>query len=174
MATKKQTDQFAQIAYMAVTETAADTLTFAQLQLANNLLSEKAAIIIHRVEIFADLSATLLNTGNDSSACALVMSDRVTDITDLSQPEVIFFRRYRRIDFGTAASAIVHEQPDILDFSNLPGTGIIIPADRLYIGSKGNGEGAAATFRFRLWYTVKPLEVADYWDLIEARRVMTS
>jgi hypothetical protein len=65
-------------------------------------------------------------------------------------------------------------QPQTLDFSTLPGTGIIVPADNLYVGIKGTTCGAAGLASIRIYYTVKALKTEEYWDLIEARRVMTT
>jgi len=174
MAKASTTDKFANIAFLSVTESAANTLTFSQLQLANNLLSEKAAIIIHRAEFLLIPLVTIFNSSGDNLKIALTLTDRITDIGDLSQPEILFAEKFSRDDLGAAASGLYLRQPFIRDFTELPGGGIIVPADRLYIGAQGNGCAAAAYATMRLYYTVMPLQVTDYWELIEARRIMTT
>lgn len=170
---KKAADQFANIAYLSVTESAANTLTFAQLQMATMMMDAKYALIIHRAEWFiGDLAS--LNSSTDRINIALTLTDRITDIGDQSQPEVLFYQRIARFDLGAAATGNFVDFPKSRDFTNLPGTGILVPADRLYIGIQGAGAAAAMQVNMRLYYTVKELETADYWDLIEARRVMTT
>jgi hypothetical protein len=172
MAVKLSTDKWANIAYLSVTESAANTLTFAQLQLANNLLSEKAAVIVHRAEMTFD--DTQLNSTGDYIDIALTVSDRITNIADLSQPEILYYYSRQRADFGTAANCVLKDFPILLDFTTLPGGGLLVPADRLYIGIKGTGCAGASKAVSRLYYTVMPLKTEDYWELIEARRVMTT
>jgi hypothetical protein len=175
MAPKKgSADIFANMAYLAVTESAANTLTFAQLQLASSLMSQKSALIIHRLDIFPDINATILAATNDQVGIALTLTDRITAINDLSQPEILFYRTYKRIDFGVSATGMQISQPEIVDFSPLPGGGILVPADRLYIAICGISAAAAGNASMRLYYTVKELDTTDYWELIEARRIMTT
>lgn len=165
-------DKFANIAFLEVTESAANTLTFAQLQLATTLMTEKAALIIHRAELTVDDS--VLNSSGDYVDVALAVSDRIPSISDLSQPELLFYMSLQRRDLGTAASGIILEWPLQADFTSLPGGGILVPADRLYIGIKGFGAASASKGTMRLYYTIMALNTEDYWDLIEARRVMTT
>lgn len=174
MAVKKgSTDQFANIAFLSVQEAVAGTLKFARLEMANNLLTEKAALIIHRAEIFLD-GPGLMNGTGDYAAMAITLSDRITSLGDLSQPEILLSLTIQRHDFGAAASGLLEQKPYLRDFSQLPGGGILVPADRLYVGVVGSGLTAVATTSVRIYYTVKPLDTADYWELIEARRVMST
>lgn len=170
----KQTDAYANIAYLEALESAANTLTWTRLQLASNLMSEKAALIIHRADIQLDPNGTALNGANDFTSMCIAVSDRITDIRDLSQPEILLGLWLSRIEYGAAASGILTERPKVLDFTTLPGGGIIVPADNLYIGIESGGAAAALSAKCRLYYTVKPLKTEEYWDLIEARRVMTT
>lgn len=171
---QKQADNYANIAYLDVTESAANTLTWARLQLANALMTDKAALIIHRADIQLDSNATVLNSTSDILSMCVAVSDRITDIRDLSQPEILFALAYQRNDYGAAASGLLMKTPEVLDFTTLPGSGVIIPADNLYVGVQGVGAGAAGTVKVRIYYTVKALKTEEYWDLIEARRVMTT
>jgi len=174
MADKKGTaDFFANIAYLEVVESAANTLTFAQLQLATTLMSEKMALIIHRLEYyFVDLAS--FNSTGDFLQIALTVSNTITSLTDMSQPEILTFNRIARLDLGAAATGRLIMQPYEKDFTSLPGGGILVPADRMYLGIQGSGMAAACTARMRLYYTVKALTKEDFWDLIEARRIMST
>ncbi len=170
----KNADKFANIAHLQVTESAAGTLTYAQLSMANTLMSERFAMIIHRAEVTISNIHSQFNAAGDTANFGLCLSDRVTNITDLSQPEVLFMGQLVRVDFGAAASGYFFERPVVYDFTLLPGGGLLVPADRLYIGAQGVSLVAALTVAMRLYYTVMPLDTADYWELIEARRVMTT
>lgn len=173
MAAKNQ-DLYANIAYMEVQESAINTLTWARLQLASSLMSEKAALIIHRADIQLDTNSTVLNGSADLLSMCVSVSDRITDIRDMSQPEILMSLAYQRNDYGAAASGVIAKTPEVLDFSSLPGSGIIVPADNLFVGVQGVGDAAVGTARVRIYYTVKALKNEEYWDLIEARRVMTT
>jgi hypothetical protein len=174
MASKsKAGDKFANIAFLSVTESAANTLTFKALAMANNLLSEKAAIIIHRAEWQTNARGYMNSTG-DYHEIVLALSDRITAIYDLSQPEILMYNSISRLDLGVAASGLILDGLFARDFTSLPGGGVIVPADRLYIGAQGTGLSAASVTTMRIYYTVLALDVSDYWELIEARRVMTT
>ncbi len=173
-AKSKAGDKFANIAHLSVTESAAGTLAFAQLAMANTLMSERFAMVIHRAEVTISNPHSQFNASGDTASYGLALSDRITNITDLSQPELLFFGQTTRIDIGTAASGFFYERPQIFDFTDLPGGGLLVPADRLYIGALGTSLVAVLTVSMRLYYTVMPLETSDYWELIEARRVMTT
>jgi hypothetical protein len=169
----KQTDFYANIAFMSVLESAANTLTWKRLQLASSLMSEKAALIIHRADIQLTQHFTVLNANTAIISCCCSVSDRITDIRDLSQAEILFQTESQRVEASAVGTHIV-PQPQTLDFSTLPGAGIIVPADNLYVGIKGTTCGAAGLASIRIYYTVKALKTEEYWDLIEARRVMTT
>jgi len=169
---KAASDKFANMAYLTVVESSATTLTFGKLDIANNLLSEKVALVIHRTESIV-VSPTHLVGAADAITYALVVSNKLTDIYDLSQPEILFTKQIVRHDAGTPATAAFFELPLVNDFSTLPGGGLIVPADRLYVGIVGYSTATASTIKMRLYYTVMPLAEADYWELIQARRVLS-
>lgn len=174
MAVKKSGDVFANMAFLGVTESAANTLTFAQLQLANALMSEKVAMVIHRIQVFSSVGPSAFNASGDQQRIAVCLTDRLTDIQDLSQPEILTTITKERWDFGAAASGMVVTTPLDFDFNAMPGGGILVPADRIYVGVQGLSLAVATSAYIRLWYTIMPLSKEDFWDLIEARRIMTT
>jgi hypothetical protein len=175
MAVKGQTkDAFANIAYLMVQESASATLTFAQLALAGQLIGQKYAIIVHRVETRLHMAMSDFAGTADKVRYALTVSDRITDITDLSQPEILFYGDFQRYDTGTAASSHFIHMPFIRDFMQLPGGGLLVPADRMYAGVLSTSLAIAAQISMRVYYSVKELAVDEYWELIEARRVMST
>lgn len=170
---KQLQDSFANIAFLEVKESSAGVLTFAQLQLANNLMSEKVALVIHRIDWWTDgLGQT--TASNDTVTFGLSLTDRLTSVIDPSQPELLAWHQLNRLDLGTAASGLIIAQPTVDDFSGLPSGGILVPADRLYIGVQGFSLSGVCAALCRLFYTVRPISVNEYWELIEARRIMTT
>lgn len=173
-ATGNLRDRYANIAYMFAAESAAGTLTFAQLALVSQLIGEKYALIVHRAEIRLHNVYSDFNSSGDAAKYALTVSDRITDINDLSQPEILFYGDIARVDMGTAASGMFIQRPFLRDFTDLPGEGLLVPADRLYIGVQGVGMANVLQVSMRLYYSVLQLATEDYWELIEARRVMST
>lgn len=175
MAEKKgKNDSFANIAFLTATESAAGTLTFAKIDMASPMMGEKYALVIHRAESIMSNIHSQFNSTADTAYWALTVSDRLTSIQDLSQPEILFMDSLLRADFGAAASGLLVERPILHDFTSLPGGGLLVPADRLSLGVYGSGLAAALTVSMRVYYTVMPLATDQYWELIEARRVMTT
>lgn len=167
-------DKYANIAFLSVTESAATTLTFEKLDMATPMIGEKYALLIHRAECyFAPATWALLIDGSDQAVMGLTLTDRLTSISDLSQPELLFNIHITQKYFTGAGFEMV-ERPTQKDFSSLPGGGLLVPGDRLYIGAQGVSIAAAITASMRLYYSVIPIGVSDYWELIEARRVMTT
>ena len=150
-------DQFANLAYITVTESAANTLTFKKLETGISIF-EKVAWVVHRLEYYCDnIAATIFNTTGDYLQLALCSTDQMTSI-DLSNAAVIDMCRITRIDLGTAASGFYREDPLIRSFADMPGGGLIVPATRLYLGAVGTGLGGATTNKLRMFYTTKTLK----------------
>lgn len=173
MAESKRKDTYANIAYLSQVESAANTLTFKTLSIAtSSLLDKKFGLLINRCDL--EFSApNIFDTSMDFFQTALTVSDSIADL-GLSRPEVILRQVWRRVDFGAAASGAVVEYPIVRDFSTMPGGGILVPADRLYIGVLGSGCSAAGTGIIRIYYTVVELNSEDYWQLVESRRILST
>lgn len=173
MAGKGSGDMFANYAIIGVTESAANTLTFKKLETGISL-TEKVAWIINRVEyIIGSLVAAQFNTDTDKQLFGLSLSNAFA-LPALDEISIIDFNFIQRQDFGAAASMHFFVGPIIKDFSALPGGGIIVPPSPLYLYSVGTGLVAASTVVARIHYTLRVLAVDEYWELVEARRVLSS
>lgn len=174
MAVSSSKDVFPQLAYLYCIESAANTLTWAKLEVATGAMlgKEKFGMVIHQIlyEV-AGASFGYFNATGDSLGMCLSVSSNLTSI-DLAAPEVIDKFKITRLDIGAAASGMFIEQPEIHDFSGLGG--LLVPADRLYLGIQGNSLTTAAEVKVRLWYTMKQLSVDEYWDLVESRRIIST
>lgn len=164
-------DQWAQIAYLAVSESAANTLTFNGLSVFSNVLSQRA-MIIHRAEYsfavgaFADIDAD-----QDGIKYGLAGDDGIATIS-LDDPTVYDYNFLIRLDAGTAASANILQAVIPKDFTALPGGGLLVPADRLYLFVQGNTLTAAVAAFVRVWFTLVDLSAQEYLELAQAMRVL--
>lgn len=173
MAERTRKDTYANMAYLACVESAAATLTFDQLTIAtSSLLDKKYGLLINRAD-FEMFPFSTLNSDTDSFTVGITVSDSITDLA-LSRAEVIIRQGWQRTDFGVAASGALQLKPTVRDFSTMPGGGILVPADRLFIGVVGVGTATAITGVCRLYYTVVELSADDYWQLVESRRILST
>lgn len=173
MASKSPADQFANYAIVSVSESAANTLTFKKLETGISL-TEKVAWVISRIEYTPnDPSSAVFNTSGDLARFGLAVSNTFT-VPALTETTIIDFNTIERLDWGTAASGALYEYPIVKDFSSLPGGGIIVPPTPLYLYAVGSGLASAMTWVARIHYTLLQLQVDQYWQLVEARRVLSS
>lgn len=167
---KGQRDQFPQYASLTVSESAANTLTFAQLQ-TGGILFDRRAFVIHRIEYNFD-AATNIAASADSVIMGLAVSNQLAAISQ-ADPNVIDFMQLRRVDFGTAASGQLYTTPWVRDFTDLPGKGIILPSHPLFGYVQGVSSPAAVTLGIKFYYTIMELSAEDFIELVEAMRVIT-
>lgn len=173
MAVAAKTDQFANMAILTITESAANTLSFKKLETSVALM-EKVAWIISRIEYIFNLQgAGQFDSNADYDAYGLSVSNAFA-APSLTESTIIDYNVLTRLDFGTAASGGMNTLPIVKDFSSLPGGGLLVPPNPLYGWVKGSGTAAAQTIVARIWYTNLPLAVDQYWELVETRRVLTS
>lgn len=172
MATSKS-DEFANYAILSVTESAANTLTFKKLETGISL-SEKVAWIINRVEyIVASISAAIFNADTDTMTWGLSLSNSFA-APAFSEDTIIDYNLLARLDLGVAASGGWLLVPFLKDFSRLPGGGLLVPPTPLYLWAKGSGLTAANIVTARIHYQLMSMSTDQYWQLVEARRVISS
>lgn len=166
-------DTYANKFFGTVTESAANTLTFSEIQTNVNIF-DKVAWILHRMEWFLGEATGigLLVANGDRIACALTSSDKITDL-DLDNPSVVDLYKVERVDYGAAANMHRWEMPIIRDFTNLPGGGIIIAPRPLYVAAEGASLAAASTVSVRGYFTQKQLTPDEYLELIDFYRIVS-
>lgn len=164
-------DKYVQKAYAAVTLSAANTLTFSEIN-TGLAMFEKVAWIIHRIQWFL-ASATIqeLVANDDYIQCALVGSDKMTSF-GLDDQAVYDLFAIDAMVSGTPASGLLIVQPFVRDFSNLPGKGIIVPPRPLYVACTSAGFTVAASINVRIEFTYVKLKADEYWELVEATRII--
>lgn len=177
MAAKSSTDEFANVATITVTESAANTLTYKKLETGISL-NEKVAWVINRVEYFATGNfSTDFNTANDRAFIALSVAQTMATLSAAASyvdPTLLDLYVLSREDFGIASSGGMFERPFVKDFSTLPGGGIIVPPTPLYAAVQGVGLANPQTVVVKMYYTLLNLSTDQYWQLVEARRIISS
>lgn len=168
MAEKK--DNYSNKAYGSVTESAANTLTFAEIQ-TNVEVFSKIAWILHRIEWYISATQmTKLAAADDIIQAALTSSNQITSLS-LGNPAVIDLMELALL-FSTAVAYTEVPNPRVRDFSWMPGGGIIISPRPLYLAAKGTSLATALTISARLYFTVKELSADEYLELVDFYRIV--
>lgn len=163
-------DVFVNQAYLTVTETALNTLTFNQL-LTGISIYEKVGWLISRMDYNFEIAAGDFGASQDALNFGLAVSDQIAAI-GIDQSAVIDWNRVTRIDFGAAASGIQFNMPVSKDFSQLPGGGLLVPPNPIFIFAQGIALAGPYQVQARMFYTVKSLKPEDFWELVELRRMI--
>lgn len=163
-------DQYCNQAYLTVTESAANTLTFSKVETGISIF-EKVGWIISRIDYDFTIDATNFGATNDRILFGLATSDALANVS-LNQSSVIDLNHIKRIDIGTGASGMFLEMPIEKRFDTLPGSGLLVPPNPIYIFAQGVALTSAVQVQARMFYTVKSLKVEDYWELVEMRRMI--
>lgn len=164
-------DEYVQMGYLSVTESGAGTLTFAGLTVYSNVMGQKG-LLIHRVDYnIAEGTLDDFAAAGDSLTFGLVGDNSLSGIS-LDNPAVYDYNYMVREDFGTAGNAKVYKNPVIKNYTELPGGGLLVPADRLYAYAQGGSLTDAATITARFYFTIMDLNAQDYLELAQALRVL--
>lgn len=167
----KVADKFCNMAFADVTESAANTLTFSEIQTGVSIF-EKVAWVINRILWYPSFaSINLIIASDDYIEMALVTSNKV-DTLHLDEPAVID-ALYIGLE-ANAALADAHQlvTPIVHDFAGLPGGGLIVPPKPLHLAAKATSIASASTISARIYFTQKGLKPEEYWELVEARRMV--
>lgn len=163
-------DRYANIAHIQVTESAVDTLTYKKLETGISLF-EKVAWVIARLEYYWFLHSI------PSSGAGINMAVATSNNPSAISPDEIAFidlSKTTRHDLGTAGNGVILESPLIRDFSQLPGGGIIVPPNPLYLAIEGFDQAVVQIMDVRIYYTTIVLKADEFWELVEARRMISS
>lgn len=163
-------DIFVNQAYLEVTESGANTLTFNKLQTGVSI-HEKVAWLISRIDYHINIAMSNFAATDDGVTFGLSTSDAILSL-GLNVSAIIDWNTFVRLDFGTAASGKFVLMPFQKDFSNLPGGGILIPPNPLFAWAQGSALTNPITIKCRMFYVVKQLKLEDFWELVELRRMI--
>jgi hypothetical protein len=166
-------DRFDQFMFLSVTMSAANTLTFSEVAIGGAVF-EYAGLIFTRIEYYpaADLFDDLASS-TDTVDIALTGSNGLADLS-VDQAQLYDRLSLNAAAFGTPANVIQHALPFVHDFSTMPGGGLMVPAQTLYIGMVTAGFGAATSASVRAYYHIEKLTAADFVELVQRYRILTT
>lgn len=162
---KAMMDKYSNLAYGLVTMSAANTLTYSQIQMGVGLF-QGIAMVLHRVRWWPTPAALReMATGGDSMHCAITTSNRLTEITDVNEPAVIASYGW----VGVGANVEPQIRPVFSEFTSLPGGGKLIPANPLWIAMVSQGFVAAGAMRAHLEFSFVELGSDEYLELLQSQ-----
>lgn len=164
----KSMDTYANVFAGTITESAANTLTFSELQTGLNIF-DKVGLLVNRIEW--DVNDVLDEVAGSGDGVNLGLSaSNAWSTVSLTERSVIQVVRQRRKDMGTPATAEYLEEILTYDFSELPGGGLLITPRPLYAFVQGVSLANPVTVTFRMYFTVIQLKGEEYFELLEARQ----
>jgi len=170
---KLPADNFASQAMFSTTESAANTLTFSKLETGLSVY-DKIGWVLARVEIPLTVATLDLFNGNgDVLEIALTATNTITAFDD-ANAAIYMHRTLLRRDVGTPAVSFFIDTTIVEDFSTLPGGGILLLPNPLYLAIKGTGLTGAATVDVRIFFKAMDMTDQDYFNLVQARQLLIS
>ena len=166
MAEEKYVNQ----AFLSVTESAPNTLTFSKLETGISIY-EKVGWLISRLDYFFITPIAQFVADGAAISYGICVMDSLTDV-GLRSSAVIDTNSTSRRDWGVAASGGLRTIPYTKSFADLPGGGLLIPPNPIYCFAMGVGLNAAQEIQLRMFYTVIKLKPEDFWELVEQRRMI--
>lgn len=164
----KITDKYANSLNIEVEMSAANTLTFKQVNIGLPLY-EKAAFLLHKVQFYITAYHASLLASADSLEMALVNDNSITTITP-ERENVYCYMKKQAIDQGTPANFLIETTPFCVDYSGFPNGGLLIPIYNLYGAMTTAGYANAAEGIIKVYFTVVQLNAAEFWELVESYR----
>jgi hypothetical protein len=161
---------YANKAYGVVTESAANTLTFAQIQ-TNVSTFDKIAWVVHSLEWYIPVAElNKLAAADDIIQLALVASSSISSLL-LNNPGVIDLFEIS-LSFATSVGFARREQPYVRSFATLPSGGIIISPAPIYLAVKGTSLATAlVNMACRIYYTTREMSADEYLELVDFYRI---
>lgn len=164
-------DRFANIATFTVTESAAGTITFTELNTQLGFISGRRpiAMLVDEIDFFiAPASMALIAGDGDQIAMGVTLSNNVTDLGDLTDRRILNSMYVRREDAGTAATVMMTKMPIVHQF--FPP---LIHAEKLmYLGIVSSSLATPATGLARIYYRTIELSDAELVELTEVFRLV--
>ncbi len=160
-------DLFSNRALEDITMSAINTLTFKKVNFAVGVF-QGVALILHQVKYHFLSSVMLEFVGSDEMQVGLTVSDRVDDLV-MDSIEVIDSHELVAVEHGVPANATLYKTPIVSDFTGLPGGGMLLPANPIFLAMMTLGFAAVGRAQVELIFTFKELSDKDYIELMQSR-----
>lgn len=149
-----------------LTMSAANVITFGQIRFGMGVFAG-IAIVIHRVEFH--FPAAVINELLDAADWLRVGLVNRDDLTTLrpTNLNVLLSTSIDTVMVGAVVGINHIKLPLIVDLTNTPGGGLIVPSNPLYLGMMTAGLAIAGITDMVLYYTFKTLSDKDYIELVQ-------
>lgn len=162
---KSKADIYANRAFAAVTMSAANTITFQQLNFAVGVF-QGVALKLLRVEWHPGSSDIQeIVAAADRLTFALTLRDDLTSLDPTNQS--IVCRKSIFLNRDLTAEANLFHMPIITDFTTMPEGGLLVPANPIYMAAVTAGFAGAATVRAVLYYIFVQLSDRESIELLQ-------
>jgi len=163
-------DRFANVFTAEVIQSAANVLTFAELNFGITL-RDRTAIVIDQLYWFPAVGTIFLMTDEaDDITMALCVSDQITDINDMGDRRILAAQSILATGFGTPASAALY----ILPLKDNFAPPLIVLPNRIFIAVNSTGLATAATVRLRMHFrTVSITQDQQLIEVLESFQLST-
>lgn len=156
-------DRFRNVLSAEVISSAANTLTFAEVQTGASL-GMRLGVIVDAIDFYPTHAAINEMTQlADQIIMAWTTSDQVSDLEDEADSRILDVLRFSRHDLGTAGSGVFLALPFHRDFT----PPLIVAAPKLFLAVHTGGLASAATLRSRLAFRFTPLSAQEYLEIAE-------
>lgn len=166
-------DFYANMAYIAVTESAANTLTTQKLESGYSVLGNRGWVI-HRIDYYIGDSLSQCADNGDTFVFGICTQPSTAYTTwSVGLASVIDFNQEVYYEQGTPANFLYMDYRVIRDFTELPGGGLIVAPNPLYLATKGTGLAAAGAIQARIFFSEIDLDADMYRELFQARTLVS-
>jgi len=163
-------DRFANTFSAIVTLSAANTLTYAEMNFGITLRDRVAIVIDELYFIIAQGALTEMTTLGDNCQMAISVSDQPTNLMDYADRRILYSTRVSRQDFGTAAGGQFFRVPVKESFA----PPLIALPNRLFFGATSVGLASAQQFQLRMHFrTVSITQDQQLVEVLEAFQLST-
>lgn len=164
---KGKVDKYANVLQTEVTMSAANTLTFEEIDIGASLF-DRVGLLLHRIEyIPSSGSWNELQTDADQMWFGLCSSNQFSALS-ANERSVIDYARIRRL-VATNGSVLLGD-PVIHSFEGLPEYGVLTAPRPLFLAMHSSGFAGVGAVVARIYFTIIQLADADYFELLETRR----
>ena len=162
-------DRFANVFAAEVVLSAANTLTWAELNFGIQLRDRIGVVIDELLVWWSTAGISRMTTTGDSISIALSVSDQPTDFST-GDRRILYTTDIVRLDLGTAAGGVVIVEPTKQSFH----PPLIVLPNRLFFGGSSVGLADPITLRMRLHFrTVSISQDRQLLEILESMQLST-
>jgi len=165
---EKKSDEYSNIYQITLTESAASTLTFVEINMGLTLFQKKA-ILINRIVIdwgWGTIQA--LVAAADTVMAGLTASNQLASLA-LRDSACIWKAQKGLMWRGTPADGAIENVVDVYDFTGIPGGGEFVVPTPLFGAVACASVDTAQSITMRIYFQVVDLKPDEYFELLESR-----